>query len=327
MGSIGVVVPSVGQYTDAALDKDLTLEIEHLGYDSVWYGDHVAIPGYATSIVDPEWLEPIVRCAAGMGTTSTLRFGIEVLVAPYRNPVLTAKMLATAQRLGAGRLIPAFGVGYLKGEFEALGAPPHQFRGAVTDEYLHVIRGLLDSPGPYSHSGEHVRVNDISIGAAGAGMPLWVGGNGPAALRRAATAGDGWHPLFPTPEQYAQSRHRITELRADAQRSGEFTFSFSTCVARILDDPDGPYPTGTWSEMDGIPDDFTYAPPMPTDDSGRPYFMGTPDQVLDDVATYSAAGVDNFVLRFADGGPSTPPDAFVEQLRRFAEEVMPRLRD
>ena len=75
----------------------------------------------------------------------------------------------------------------------------------------------------------------------------------------------------------------------------------------MLDRPTGPYVTGSWSDLGDIPDDFSYAPPMPTDESGRPHFMGTPDQVTADIEQYVAAGVEHFVLRFATGGPETTP--------------------
>ncbi len=330
MPTFGVVVPSVGAFADATVDAELTEAIESLGYDSIWYGDHVVVPSYAAHLVSPDWLDPIARCLVGLGRTTRLRFGTEVLVAPYRPPVLTAKLLATADVLSGGRLTPAFGVGYLRGEFAALGSPPVERRGEVPDEYLVVIRGLWRSEGATTHDGTHVRFADVHFGPRPVQdpMPLWVGGNGPAALRRAARLGTGWHPLFPTPEEYAAGRARVTELRRECGLEGSpFTFSFSCGTTRLLDDADGPYVTGSWADLDDVPDDFGYAPPMPCDEHGRPRFMGTPDQVVADVRRYVEAGVEHVVLRFATGGPETTPEQMLVQLERFAAEVLPRVGD
>jgi probable F420-dependent oxidoreductase len=323
-----VVVPSVGEFADPLVDADLLQQIEELGFDSVWFGDHVVVPDYASALMSEDWLEPISRCLIGLGRTSTLRFGTEVLVAPYRNPVLVAKMLATADALSGGRLTPAFGVGYLRGEFEALGSPPYDERGAVTDEYLDVIRTLWASDGPTSFEGTYVSFDDVLFGPRPSqdAMPMWVGGNAHAALRRAARLGTGWHPLFPTAEQYRAARSRILSLRAADPDTADrpFTFSYSCGTTKLLDRPTGPYVTGNWSDLGDVPEDFSYAPPLPTDETGRPHFMGTPDQVGDDIERYVAAGVEHFVLRFATGGPETTPSQMSRQLVDFAREVAPR---
>ncbi|CAN5521331.1 hypothetical protein BH10ACT3_BH10ACT3_11750 [soil metagenome] len=324
-------MPSVGEFADPLVDIDLLQQIEELGFDSVWFGDHVVVPDYASALMSADWLEPISRCLIGLGRTRTLRFGTEVLVAPYRNPVLVAKMLATADALSGGRLTAAFGVGYLRGEFEALGSPPYDERGAVTDEYLDVIRTLWASDGPTSFQGTYVSFEDILFGPRPSQdpMPLWVGGNAQAALQRAAKFGTGWHPLFPTAEQYREARSRIEQLRAadPDTDSSPFTFSYSCGTTKLLDSPTGPYVTGSWADFGDIPDDFSYAPPMPTDDEGRPHFMGTVDQVSNDIERYAEAGVEHFVLRFATGGPETTPAQMSEQLIAFAREVMPRVSD
>src|SRR5207245_1606348 len=84
--------------------------------------------------------EPLVTMGWLARVTSRIRLGTSVLVVPYRNPVLVAKMLATIDRLSGGRVILGAGVGWLREEFEALAAPPFEARGAVTDEYLRLMR-------------------------------------------------------------------------------------------------------------------------------------------------------------------------------------------
>ncbi len=150
---VGVVIPTYDSYGNAGVIRRLIGEAEVLGYDSVWFGDHLIVPGYAVRQTDPHWYEAMSCAILGMGMTSRLSFGTDVLVAPYRNPILLAEMAATAAELSSGRLMLGLGVGFLKGEFDALGAPFVQ-RGAMTDEYLKVMRLLFEGGGgPLSYKG------------------------------------------------------------------------------------------------------------------------------------------------------------------------------
>jgi len=103
-------------------------------------------------------------------------------VAPYRHPLVVAATANTMARLAPGRLVLGVGVGYLKGEFEVLGAGPYEDRGTLTDEFLAALR----SP----RAG-------FTVVSAPEPVPVWVGGNGPAALRRAALLGDEWRTAVP----------------------------------------------------------------------------------------------------------------------------------
>jgi probable F420-dependent oxidoreductase len=321
----GFVIPAFGSLAAPSVLADLVALGEELGYDDVWFGDHVVVPAYAAGLTDPDWLEPLIACAIGLGRTSRIRFGTDVLVVPYRHPALVAKMVATADVLSGGRMILGVGVGYLRGEFAILGQDAAR-RGAVTDEYLEAIRLLWSADGPVSFAGEHVAFDDAVFGPRPVQdpMPLWVGGNAPAALRRAARFGTGWHPLFPTPEQYAAGRAEILRLRGE--RTEPFTFSYTCGITTLLDETPGAYEPETWAEQDGVPDDFGYAPPLPTAPSGRLRFVGTPDDVATDIADYAAAGVEHLTLRHSYGGPDADVDEFAAQLERFAREVAPRFR-
>src|SRR5687767_11622515 len=83
----GVVVPTSGPWADAGMVRDAVMAAEDLGYDTVWFGDHVVIPDYAAHLSPPAWLEPLATAAVCAGATSRIRFGTDVLVLPYRNPV------------------------------------------------------------------------------------------------------------------------------------------------------------------------------------------------------------------------------------------------
>jgi probable F420-dependent oxidoreductase len=319
--SFGVVLPAFGPLASRDAFNDAVDTIEGLGFADVWFGDHVAVPSYAAHVTRPEWLEPLSACMLALGRTSRLRAGTDVLVLPYRNPLLVAKMAATADALSGGRLVLGVGVGYLKGEFAALGAD-YGRRGPTTDQYLQAMRALWGSAGtPVSFDGEFVSFDNVCMGPSPTTgqVPVWVGGNAPAALRRAALMGDGWHPLFPTPDLYRSGRDAIVALRGSADG---FTFSMSLAVTRVLDAGEASTPR-TWGDDADIPEDFGYSPPIPLTADGRPRFVGDPDQVAEDVEVYIGAGVRHFTLRFSAGADVGVSD-YLHQLQGFADQVMDR---
>jgi probable F420-dependent oxidoreductase len=237
--------------------------------------------------------------------TSRARLGTSVLVIPYRHPLVTAKMLATIDQLAGGRLVLGAGVGWLREEFEAVGAPPFESRGAVTDEYLRLMRATWTTD-PVTFEGRWVRVRAVHAlpkPVQPGGIPVWIGGHTDAALRRAAELGDGWHPIgmrppaMLPPEEYAAC---VRRLHAFAQDSGRDPKAI-TLTLRV---PMQVRPRGVKE---------------PAGD--RPYFQGTADQVLADIRRYAQAGVGHFVFDF------TQPDlrAALETLERFAREVRPKL--
>ena len=319
--SFGVVLPAFGPLTSLGAFNDAVDTIEGLGFDDIWFGDHIAVPSYAAHVTRPEWLEPLSACMLALGRTTRLRAGTDVLVLPYRNPLLVAKMAATTDALTGGRLVLGIGVGYLKGEFAALGAD-YGRRGPMTDQYLQAMRVLWGSAGtPVSFDSEFVSFADVCMGPSPTTgqVPVWVGGNAAAALRRAALMGDGWHPLFPSPDLYRSGRDAIVASRGSAEG---FTFSISLAATRVLDVGES-YTPHTWGDDAAIPEDFGYSPPIPTTADGRPRFVGDPDQVAADIEDYVDAGVRHFTLRFSAGGDVGVSDYF-HQLQRFAGQVMDR---
>ncbi|HZP31604.1 MAG TPA: TIGR03619 family F420-dependent LLM class oxidoreductase [Acidimicrobiia bacterium] len=326
MTEFGVVIPSWGDYGDPARIRDVIVAAEELGFHTAWFGDHVIIPDYAAHVSPPNWYEPLACCIYGAGLTTTLRFGTDVLVLPYRNPVALAKMLSTADQLCGGRLTLGVGVGYVSGEFAALGTPPYEQRGAVTDEYLAVLHTLWDADGSLSFDGRYVHLHEVQFapGPAQRPFPVWVGGNGAAAYRRAARYGTGWHPLFPTVDAYRAGREAILRRRADTGRSGPFAFSYSCPHTRVVvGRDDAPAHSATYADLGPVPDEYNYAPAVPTTPDGRPRFIGTPDQLVADIAEFVDAGVDHFALRFWAGTPGVTPSEVIDQMRAFREHVAP----
>ncbi len=294
----GFAVPAYGENAQGPAIRDLLVAGDELGFDSAWFPDHIAVPDYAARNVSPPFLEPVAACAWGLGLTSNLRMGTDVLVAPYRHPLLVAATMGTLGRLAGDRLILGVGVGYLKGEFEVLGAPPYERRGEVTEEILRILRSppegyaVVSSPMP---------------------VPIWVGGNAVRAQRRAALLGDGWHPLWMPDQSYAEARRYIVEERARANLGGPFTFSYSCPATRLLARRPVSWPRPAARAPRGS--EFRYAPEAWVDEENRPRFTGTADQLIADFRLLEAVGVDTVTLRFGTND--------VRQLESFARDVRP----
>jgi probable F420-dependent oxidoreductase len=322
----GVVVPTFGPYWGRpGVIRDAIVAAEDAGLRTAWFGDHIVIPQYAQHLSPPCWFDALACSMVGAGLTSRIRFAPDVLVLPYRNPVELSQALASADQLSGGRMTLAVGVGYISGEFEAVGAPPYSDRGAVTDEYLAVLRTLWNGRGPVSYSGRWVSFEDVIPGPLPAQdpLPVLVGGNAAAALRRAALLGDGWHPLFPTPQAYAAGRATIERLRGKQGRSGGFRYSYS-CPPCSVQVRAGERPPAL-HRPDDVPDEYRYAPAFPQDAGGRSLFNGTPEQVIADLRAYQDAGVQEVALRLWAGEPGFELPDWLEQLRRFTEHVLPAL--
>jgi probable F420-dependent oxidoreductase len=315
---VGVAIPTWGPFADVEVLSDFLARVEELGFESVWFSDHVAIPPYATERFWPPLFEPLALASWVLSRHDRLRVGTDVLVAPYRHPVLLAAMAGSIDRLSGGRLTLGLGVGYLRGEFAALGIPAEQ-REAITDDVLDALRVLWEGEGPRRFTGDHFRFADILPTAEPLDrVPLWIGGNGAKARARAAGRGDGWHPLYPEPDAYAKGRSEIEAAREELGRSSPFTYSYSAALCRVLSSPRTDWPAGA---VGGPPlrPEYRYAPDFPTDDDSRPLLCGTADQVAADIEAYRRSGVEHMVLRVWAAGSRSELDGVMAQLERWRD--------
>lgn len=288
----GVALPQAGPFLSPEVQQRLAGELETLGFDSLWVSDHVIVPAGERYI--PETMhEPLALLAWLAARTSRVTLGISVLILPYRDPVFTAKFLSSVDVLSGGRLVLGIGAGWLQAEFEALSAD-FERRGAVTDEYLRVIRNLWETE-TSSFEGPTKRYRDMRMFPKQAPdrvgtIPILVGGNQAPSVRRAAELGDGWHPINLGPGEVATG---IAGYRAACDRFGRTP--------------------GTVN--------LRHMPGGRTVPEGSP-LSGSAEQQAGDVRAYADAGLDELMLSL----PARSPDELLDKVGSFMTDVVPRTR-
>ncbi|MBI3968452.1 MAG: LLM class F420-dependent oxidoreductase [Chloroflexi bacterium] len=299
----GIHLNNRGPGIEAEHILGLAEAVDRLGFTSVWVSDHVVIPTEFSSTYPyaapgsfrvestENFFEALTTLAVVAGRTRHVRLGTSVLVVPQRNPVLTGKQLATLDALSGGRVIVGAGVGWFAEEFTALAAETFEQRGPATDEYLAVWRALWNDP-TSAFNGEHYRLapsRSFPKPRQATSIPIWIGGNGPAAIRRAARLGDGWHAFRPKPDELKSGIDRLREL---TERAGRDPETLTISVRAIL-------------RLDGAGGDRDLA--------------GSPSQVQDRIGQLEALGVRHLALDLIPGGRG--PSASFDLLDQLAELV------
>ena len=205
--------------------------VESLGFHSIWASDHVVLPiertnlypytddgSFTASPEDPQ-LDALILLSFLASHTEKIKIGTSVLIAPYRNPILQAKMLASLDVLTGGRVICGLGVGGWKEEFAALQAP-FEDRGLATDEYIQIFKTLWQDNEP-EFNGETYQFSNIAFFPKPNGIPIWIGGHTKRAIRRTVKYGDAWHPTRLTPEKIKEMKLYLDEQCQIHERNTE----------------------------------------------------------------------------------------------------------
>ncbi|HEU4341943.1 MAG TPA: LLM class F420-dependent oxidoreductase [Candidatus Binatia bacterium] len=307
---LGVFLPISGRAASRETLMQAARQAESLGYDSIWAADRIIIPWQidtvypyskeATFIVPPDrpFFEPLTCLAFLAGCTETIRLGMSVMVLPYRHPLYWAKIATTIDHLSTGRLIMGVGVGWMAEEFNALGASFAE-RGHVSDEQLRLLENLWRDE-RVTFAGKHYAVKDIAFNPKPLQqprIPIWVGGEGRLAQRRAGTYGDAWFPYFVriTPGELARRFDYVKHSAREAGRNPS-ALTFACCLPIEL----------TRADVPQEPD----------------YLKGSPSQVSEVLQRFRDVGVAHIGLQFMV--PRWPERQ--EQIERFAKEVLPVLR-
>jgi probable F420-dependent oxidoreductase len=237
------------EFVTGAAVAEMAQAAEAAGFDACYVTDHPAADQQWLSGGGHHALEPLVGLAFAAAATTTLRLHTHVYVAAYRNPFLAAKSVATLDALSGGRVILGVAAGYLRPEFGALGVEFDE-RNALLDEAIAVMRRAW-SEDEVAVEGRHFRARAVTQRprpAQSAGVPIWIGGNSTAAMRRAVEVGDGWSP-FPNPVAAARATKtpaitdldsfsaRLDAARAHARAIGR-TAPLDVCFAPFHQDDD-----------------------------------------------------------------------------------------
>jgi len=228
----GLHLPNAGFVPDGPGIVRVARAAEEAGFHSVWLFDHLFTPVELNSkypyTADGSYLltaelpfaDPVAVMAAVAGGTSSIKFGTRVLIPTYRHPVVLAKELATIDYIAGGRMILGVGAGWMAEEFDAVDVPmEHRF--ARLDEHVQVMRDAWQK-GTTGHSGRFY--SHVEAGfrpqppGEGHTIPVIVGGHGDAALRRAATWGDGWAVSAAGDALLAQGFDAVAERLATLRR-------------------------------------------------------------------------------------------------------------
>ena len=307
---LGVFLPISGRAAGPETLREAAQTAEAQGFDAVWSADRVVTPwkintSYPYSenhefIVPPDrpFLDSLTCLAFLAGCTERITLGISVLVLPYRHPLYWTRVAASIEQLAKGRLIMGVGVGWMEEEFAALGVPFNE-RGRMADEQLQIVQRLW-SEEHVSFAGQFYRFDDVAFSPKPLQqprIPIWVGGEGAAAQRRSGRYGDAWFPYFVdiTPQELRIGYDNARKAAAEVGRDPD---ALQLAVCR--------------------PIEVTREPV--TQDERR--LRGTPEQLVEALDAYQVIGVRHLALQFM--APRWPER--VEQIARFAAEVLPQVR-
>ncbi|UMG91198.1 TIGR03619 family F420-dependent LLM class oxidoreductase [Nocardioides sp. TF02-7] len=206
--------------------RDVAVVAERLGLESVWLPDHLVLPAAASAEtlehapIDPEIpvLDTLVVADRLAQATTGLRVGTWTYNLALRPVIVAARTVQTVALGSGGRLLLGVGAGWLPGEYAAAGVD-FRTRGRRLDESIEALRTLLDAELP-SYHGDHVSFPAVHFVPKAPPVPVLVGGDSDAALRRAVRAGDGWIGSYHTLDGARERVERLAALTAAAGRDG-----------------------------------------------------------------------------------------------------------
>ncbi len=277
----------------------LAVTAERLGYNSVWVREHLFHSTYVAERLGDRPYHDALTVLIAIGTaTKTVRLGTSVLVLPWHDPARLGKMIATLDQLSHGRVDFGIGVATTRDEFENLGVE-FTTRGKRTDEMLDALQALWTQDTP-EHDGTFYRYSGLKFSPKPFQKPyppILVGGSSPAAHRRVARIGNGWHTFRQTPAQFAEGREKIIALTKKAGRDPS-TLHYSITV----------------------PMKFTGKPPSALVQD-RTALTGTDDDIADTMRAYRDAGLDEIIVSVSTGDLGENNHA----LRHFMENIWLKL--
>ena len=298
---LGICIPHYGRPIEVERLLAVVRHAEEAGLDSVWVTDHVIVPHDVDVIYREHMLDPLAVLPWLAAATERVSLGTSVVILPYRTPIPVAKLLASVDVLSGGRLIVGVAIGWMEGEFAALGVPFKE-RVSRSEEAITLMKTLWTDESPKLDTARHhlsgLQVSPMPLRKPR--PPIWVGGMSEPALRRVARFGDGWHATGATPETFRQGKQTVMKFWREEGRTGDPVWSSRLALF-----------------IDGVHE-------WAVDEKclrGRHPVKGTPKQVTGQLAEYQRLGMDHVALEISY---STYP-AIMETIDIIAEVVKPAL--
>jgi probable F420-dependent oxidoreductase len=298
---LGICLPHYGRSIEVPRLLEVARHAEARGLDSVWVTDHVVIPSTTSIIYREDMLDPLAVLPWLAGVTSRIALGTSVVILPYRSPIPVAKLLASVDVLSGGRLMVGAAIGWLEGEFDALGVPFKE-RVSRSEEALELFRTLWTHEHPEIETKRHhLRAVTFSpMPLQKPRPPIYVGGNSEAALRRVARLGDGWHSTGTGVDAFRQGGETVRRFWREAGRAGEPALSLRIPIV-----------------IDGV-----HRPAVDMElirGRGRHVIGGPIDKIVEELRGFSAAGCEHIALEVSY---STYP-AILQTIDVIAERLRP----
>ena len=290
---------------EAKDNVEIAKAAENLGIDSIWVSDHVVMPEKHLGSFSEVFYDPLMLLSYIASETSTIELGTSVIILPYRNPVVVAKMIATLDVLSEGRVIFGVGPGWMKEEYAALSVP-YDKRGARTNEYIGAIKELWVNDNP-SFEGEFCSFSNIKFYPKPVQKPhpqIFIAGASDYAIKRAVELGDGWQPTWVSSEDVKDGIFKLETMANEVGRDlSNFTYSVRNRL-HIVDD--------NYVANDGN-----------SSKSDDPPFLlrGTPSDITQYIKDYKELGVSHIVL---DPAVENLDDVF-STIEIVSKEIIPEI--
>ena len=314
----GLGIPTRGPLATRESIETIATRAEALGFSWLAVSDHLIVPRaidsrypYSDSGAFPgaasgECMEQFTLLAFLAAITTTARLLTSVTVVPHRGAIETAKLVSTIDNLSGGRFTFGVGAGWMEEEFKALQAPPFAARGKVTDEIIEACRILWRDDAP-AYDGEFFRFANVTFlpkPVQRPGVPVWVGGESNAALRRTVRLGDAWFPIHTNPRHPLNTADRfrdgVRRLHALAEQHGRDPASIGLAV---------------WSNS------YDETRPEQQVEGEHHLLTGEASALVDDIGTLGDIGVGQVLLNFQ----RADLERSLESMQRFADDVMEKV--
>lgn len=287
----GIALPHFGKFADKDNITRISRDAELLGFDSLWVSDHIVIPNSHKGFGEI-FYEPLITLSYIASLTSKIRLGTSVIILPYRNPVVLAKMISTIDVLSEGRLIFGIGIGWLREEFSSLSID-FDNRNNLTEESIKVMKVLFKEDDP-NYKGQFYNISSVKFlpkPTQKPHPPIWMGGNSDIAIQFALKHCNGWHSVGLIPKEILEKVDYIKSISNKYKNELEISTrkNFQITQKKI--------------------------------DDQKEVLRGTSDKIIEELENYMKAGVSHIVFQILGSNLNE----IIKTMETFSVKIKPQL--